>query len=198
MIRAIRKFIGNIGSLLNRLYNKLSFIYYKTKTGKNLKVNGRIKICGTKGRISIGDNAVINSSEYAIPIGYNCKSVFWILGDGKITIGSNTGMSNVALCSQSSISIGNNVMLGGGVKIYDTDFHSINYIERRNINTDKGRTSKPIVIEDDAFIGAGSVVLKGSHIGARSIIGAGSVVSGSIPADEIWAGNPAKFIRNIE
>lgn len=116
MIRAIRKFIGNIGSLLNRLYNKLSFMYYKTKTGKNLKVNGRIKICGTKGRISIGDNAVINSSEYAIPIGYNCKSVFWILGDGKITIGSNTGMSNVALCSQSSISIGNNVMLGEALK----------------------------------------------------------------------------------
>lgn len=42
------------------------------------------------------------------------------------------------------------------------------------------------------------MILKGSIIGARSIIGANSVVSGTVPADEIWAGNPAKFIRKIE
>lgn len=198
LIKTIRKAVGSVGSFINVVYNKLHFIYYKVMIGKSLKVNGRIKISGTKGKIVIGNNVVINSSEYAIPIGYTCKTIFWILGDGKIIIGDNTGMSNVALCSQSSISIGNGVLLGGGVKIYDTDFHSINYIERRNINTDKGRKSKPIIIEDDAFIGAGSMILKGSIIGARSIIGANSVVSGTVPADEIWAGNPAKFIRKIE
>ena len=46
--------------------------------GKSLKVNGRIKISGTKGKIVIGNNVVINSSEYAIPIGYTCKTIFWI------------------------------------------------------------------------------------------------------------------------
>lgn len=198
MIKIIRKFVGSVSSFMNKIYNKLSFIYYKVISGKNLMVNGKIKICGTKGKIVIGNDVVINSSKYAIPIGYTCRTVFWILGDGKIIIGDNSGMSNVALCSQTSISIGNNVMLGGGVKIYDTDFHSIDYIERRNINTDKGRKSKAIIIEDDVFIGAGSMILKGSHIGARSIIGAGSVVSGIIPAGEIWGGNPVKFIRKIE
>jgi acetyltransferase-like isoleucine patch superfamily enzyme len=57
--------------------------------------------------------------------------------------------------------------------------------------------SEPIVIGDDVFIGANSIVLKGVNIGDRSIIGAGSVVSKNIPADEIWAGNPIKFIKRI-
>lgn len=47
------------------------------------------------------------------------------------------------------------------------------------------------------FIGAGTTILKGTTIGSRSIIGAGSIVSGTIPADEIWAGNPARRIRGI-
>lgn len=59
------------------------------------------------------------------------------------------------------------------------------------------RASAPVIIEDNAFIGARSIILKGVTIGANSIIGAGSVVTKSIPANEIWAGNPAKFIRKI-
>ena len=47
------------------------------------------------------------------------------------------------------------------------------------------------------LIGAHAIILKGSHIGARSVIGAGSVVSGNIPADCIAAGNPCKMIKNL-
>nr|WP_285890903.1 DapH/DapD/GlmU-related protein [Mesobacillus maritimus] len=56
----------------------------------------------------------------------------------------------------------------------------------------------PVVIEDGVFIGGGSFILKGSHIGKDSIIGAGSVVSGRVPPNEVWAGNPAKFIRYVD
>ena len=52
-----------------------------------------------------------------------------------------------------------------------------------------------IVIEDGAFIGAGTIITKPCTIGKNSIVGAGSVVTKDIPSDEIWAGNPAKFIR---
>lgn len=55
--------------------------------------------------------------------------------------------------------------------------------------------SKPIVIEDDVFIGAHSIILKGVNIGQGAIIAAGSVVTKSIPAYETWGGNPAKKIR---
>jgi acetyltransferase-like isoleucine patch superfamily enzyme len=53
-----------------------------------------------------------------------------------------------------------------------------------------------IIIEDWAWIGAGTIVLPGIHIGKGAIVGAGSVVTRSVPAFEIWAGNPAKKIRD--
>jgi len=56
----------------------------------------------------------------------------------------------------------------------------------------------PVIIEDYAFIGAHSTILKGVTIGRNSIIGAGSLVCKSVPANEIWGGNPAKYIRNIK
>lgn len=58
--------------------------------------------------------------------------------------------------------------------------------------------NKPIVIEDDVLIGARSIVLKGVTIGARSVIGAGSVVVKDIPADCIAAGNPCKVIKYLK
>ena len=90
------------------------------------------------------------------------------------------------------------VLMGGGIKIYSSDFHSLDYMHRRSIDIDKqNKKSSPIHIGNDVFIGAGSTILKGVTIGDRSIIGAGSVVTKSIPSDEIWAGNPAKFIRKV-
>lgn len=78
----------------------------------------------------------------------------------------------------------------------DTDSHSLNYLLRRDANTDVPNT-KPIIIEDDVLIGARSIVLKGITIGARSIIGAGSIVTKSIPSDCIAAGNPCKVIKYL-
>lgn len=63
---------------------------------------------------------------------------------------------------------------------------------------DLGVKHATVVIKDGAFIGAHTIVLKGVTIGERSIVGAGSVVSRSIPDYEIWAGNPAKFIKKVE
>ena len=63
---------------------------------------------------------------------------------------------------------------------------------------EQGGATSPVIIKDGAFIGAHSIILKGVIIGEKSIVGAGSVVTKSIPDGEIWAGNPAKFIRKIE
>ena len=83
---------------------------------------------------------------------------------------------------------------GGNVFIWDTDFHPLNFIDRRK-NDYTATISASINVEDDVFIGANSIILKGVSIGKRSIIGAGSIVTKNVPNDEIWAGNPAKFIR---
>ena len=86
----------------------------------------------------------------------------------------------------------------------DSDAHNLDY-RVRSSNEQIDKISKdiataktaPIVIEDDVLIGTRCIVLKGVTIGARSIIGSGSVVTKSIPADCIAAGNPCKVIRFI-
>lgn len=54
------------------------------------------------------------------------------------------------------------------------------------------------IIGDNVFIGINSIILSGSNIGNNVIIGAGSVVSGRIPDNEVWGGNPAKFICSLD
>jgi len=118
--------------------------------------------------------------------------------NGILEIKDGVGISNSAIWCSDKITIEENVIIGGDCKIYDTDFHSLNKFDRLNSSFDKANTiTKPVIIESDVFIGAHSTILKGIRIGSGSIIGACSVVSKSIPANEIWSGNPIKFIRKI-
>ncbi len=93
------------------------------------------------------------------------------------------------------------------VDIHDTDCHPIDWEERRldmqELMTGKYRiptktVSKPIIIEDDVWIGFKATVLKGVHIGRGAIIAAGSVVFENIPAWTVVAGNPAKVVRELK
>lgn len=86
--------------------------------------------------------------------------------------------------------------MGGGSKIYDTDFHSLDANDRLSFKKDmQNKKSAKVTIGNNVLIGAGSIILKGVTIGDNSIIGAGSVVTKTIPANEIWGGNPAHFIK---
>lgn len=117
---------------------------------------------------------------------------------GIISIGDHVGMSSVSLRCHKRITIGNYVQIGADTIIMDSDAHSLNYKDRKVGTIDmQHKIDKPIVIEDDVLIGARCIILKGVTIGARSIIGSGSVVTKSIPADCIAAGNPCKVIRYI-
>lgn len=90
-------------------------------------------------------------------------------------------------------------MIGAGCQFYDNDFHPLISEYRVGDKRDDSHTkSKEIIIEDKVFIGASSIILKGTHIGEGAIIGAGSVVSGNVPPYEIWAGNPARYIKNTQ
>jgi maltose O-acetyltransferase len=87
------------------------------------------------------------------------------------------------------IEIGDHVLLGPGVHLY-TATHPHDAAERR-----AGlELAKPIVVGDDAWLGGGAIVLPGVTIGARAIVGAGSVVTRNVSADGRVAGNPARAI----
>ncbi len=154
-----------------------------------------IKTTAKKTSIIIGEGTNINSSMRANPIGGHSRTILYTRGEGKICIGKRVGISNTAIVSTASVTIGDDTNIGGGTVIYDTDFHSINAEDR--LNGDCRVKSAPVVIGSRVFIGGHCIILKGSTIGDNAVIGAGSVVSGNIPANEIWAGNPARMIKKI-
>ena len=165
---------------------------------RSVLVSGRIFI-RNEGKIRIGVGTRINSASWTNPIGGNDRTYLQIMRGGVLSIGDNSGISNTAITVAESVNIGRNVFIGAGCKIYDTDFHPIEAEFRFGDTADITRTkTKRIIIEDGAFIGGHSIILKGTHIGENSVIGAGSVVAGNIPANEIWAGNPARFIKKIK
>lgn len=90
-----------------------------------------------------------------------------------------------------SIRIGANTMLAANVYISDSDWHGI-YNRIRPF-----RCTRPVVLENNVWLGEGVIVTKGITIGENSVIGAGSVVTKSIPANVVAAGNPARVIKPI-
>lgn len=191
----MKKIIRGIWGIPSNIYNKIILSYRHVKYGNNFKIHGRIYcVSNSKDGIVIGDNVSINSSRQSNPIGGDTKTILFAKGTGKIRIGNNCGLSNVTIFANEKVTVGNNVMIGGGTKIYDTDFHWLDLQRRLN---ETGGATKSVEIKDGVFIGAHCIVLKGVTIGENSIVGAGSVVTKSISAGEIWAGNPAKFIRKI-
>lgn len=176
-------------------YNSLLMKYYKVEYGNDLKCIGRMIIQG-HGYYHLGSNVTINSKETVNPIGGN-KTVFQTIEGGRIVIGNYVGMSHTIFSSRSEIRIDDHVLLGSGVKLFDHDFHSLKY-EQRIDGEDIDVVSKPILIKEGAFIGAHAIILKGVIIGKHSIVGAGSVVTKNIPDNEIWAGNPARFVKRLD
>ena len=129
---------------------------------------------------------------------WTSKNYIYVHEGAILTIGRNTGLNGSFINCKESITIGENVKIGGTCKIYDNNFHSTDYVKRRDPNEDKQDVaSSPIVIGNDAFIGMGCIIGKGVTIGERSIIAAGSVVVKSIPADCIAGGNPCKVIKQF-
>ena len=190
----VKKIVKFPVAFFQYFWNIFQLKRYHVQFERTLTIYGRLYISGEG--ICLGKGVRINSDYRANPIGGDGRTILRTNGKGTITIGEYTGISNSAIVSYCSISIGKNVLIGGSCKIYDTDFHSLD-LETRIMHPLEDISSKAVVIEDGVFIGAHSIVLKGVKIGKGSIVGAGSVVTKTIPEGEIWAGNPAKFIRKV-
>ena len=177
------------------LYNWILFGITNTKCIEMPKVAG-ILIRSGKGKLIIGKNCKINSNLRSNPVGLHNRTAFYIGPNAEVIIGDNVGISNTLFYSIVKITVEDNVMIGGGCQFLDNDFHSLVY-EERIFKGDKKVISKSIIIREGAFIGASTIILKGVIIGRRSVIGAGSVVTKNVPDNEIWAGNPAQFIKKV-
>lgn len=188
IVRLFSLFFGTLVTQLLLILNRVSFSSFKSFGVPFVNVNRH-------GKMVVGSKFVCNNTRAANPIGRNSKCSFVVGKGAELRIGNNVGVSSVAIVCQNSISIGNNVKIGGNVVIYDTDFHSLKAQDRLNRISDEMNTkTKAVFIADNVFIGAHSTILKGVSIGKNVVIGANSVVTRSIPESEIWAGIPARKI----
>lgn len=151
------------------------------------------------GVCTIGSNFTMNNRVMSNPIGRFQRCCLIIGPKGVLRINNNVGISSTSIVCHNKVEIHDFVKIGGNVAIYDTDFHSLDPSMRKDrINDKKHIISKPVILKENCFIGAHSTILKGVTIGENSVIGACSLVSKDIPANEIWGGNPAKFLKYIE
>jgi maltose O-acetyltransferase len=97
------------------------------------------------------------------------------------------------ILDNNEVHIGHHVMVGPAVQIY-TAAHDLQ-VEAR---IQGWEVAKPIVIEDNVWLGGGAILLPGVRIGRNAVVGAGAVVSRSVPENTVVAGNPARVIRKIE
>lgn len=158
------------------------------KVGRNLRMEKLPYITG-HGKIIIGDNVYL-SGKSGFSVGGKVYS------QPELIIGNNTFIGHgCSIEINQKVLIGNNCLIAGGVMIFDSDGHPHDFRKRReNLPVDK-EDIKPVIIEDDVWICAKAIILKGVRVGARSIIGAGAVVTHDIPPDTLFAGNPARIIK---
>jgi acetyltransferase-like isoleucine patch superfamily enzyme len=131
---------------------------------------------------------------------------FW--NNGSIVIGQWCYIGDgTRIWSQSSISIGNYVLIAHLVDIHDTNSHPIDWKERRldtetilsgHYRTPTQTVSAPVIIEDDVWIGFKASIMKGVHIGRGAIISAGAMVTKDVEPWTVVAGNPARVIAELE
>lgn len=183
----LKLMIRDLIKMPNLIYNYVTFLYRKVSYFTFPKIEGRIYMVCSPGSISFGENVRINSSLESNPIGGSTRTILFARSNATLEIGNNVGISNSCVFSAEKVKIGNNVLIGGDCKIYDTDFHSVEY-DHRMEKPDTHIKTEPVLIADGAFIGAHSTILKGVTIGEKSVIAAGSVVTKSVPANEMCGG----------
>ena len=199
MIRFISKILNLPTALRIKFYpsiNRMILRTYGAVLGKNIQIPGKVHWLIRGSKVRVGDNLYFSSGDAVNPIGSNLQGAIYVESGASLTIGNDVGMSSTRMWIHESVTIGDNVKIGACVLITDTDAHPLDYLARRTSN--EGTKSAPIEIEDDVWVGAHSIILKGVTIGARSIIGAGSVVTKNIPADCVAAGNPCKVIKTLK
>ena len=114
----------------------------------------------------------------------------------KVSIGEGTWINNgfSAIAEHTSITIGRRVLIGTNVEVFDSDFHGIRVEDRM---ASRAEWAKPVVIEDDVFLGSNVRVMKGVTIGRGSVIANSSLVVSDVPPGSLAGGNPARVIKAV-
>jgi acetyltransferase-like isoleucine patch superfamily enzyme len=165
-------------------------LYPNVSFGKKISFIGFPKFRNQPGgKIKIGDCCTFLSKPKSNMIGINRPCIITTqTSSAEVIIGNHCGFSGTVVGASVRIELQDNVRCGANTLITDSDWH-----------TDDPRSGKPkpILIEKNVWLGEGVKILKGVTIGENTVIGAGSIVVKSIPANVIAAGNPCKVLKEI-
>jgi acetyltransferase-like isoleucine patch superfamily enzyme len=146
--------------------------------GQRLRVRGRVQV-----RVTAADAGVVLGDDVSL---YRGVAFYLDAPGARIEVGDKTGMNrSVQLMARDRITIGRNCAIGWEVQIVDNDGHEI----------DGARGNAAVVIGDDVWIGARSLIMKGVTIGDGAVIGAGSVVTRDVAEGALVGGSPARELR---
>lgn len=152
-----------------------------------------------------------NELDLGLRIGDRVKVYTWtsfnVEPQGLIEIGDDTILVGCVFMCADYIKIGKRVLVSYNVTIADSDFHPIDPDERMRdaiANAPYGNKkqrppliTKPVIIEDDAWIGIGAIILKGVRIGQGARVEAGAIVTSDVPAGATVSGNPARVLGKL-
>jgi acetyltransferase-like isoleucine patch superfamily enzyme len=144
-----------------------------------------------RGRIVLGDGVHLAGKSQ-----FNFNNRFRSAPEVRVGDHSFIG-HNCSLSAADSITIGKHCLLAGDVRVADFDGHPVDAKRRRAREPSPPEDIHPVVLGDDVWVGAGSIILKGVTIGDRSVVGAGSVVTRDVPADVVVTGNPARVVKHL-
>lgn len=162
--------------------------------GNRVRIDAPVRIGGGKGTLRIG-NDVWLGWDAAQKLGKGTILLQPRSAGAVIDVGAHTQMSNnVTIVAMGKISIGEHCLIGDMTSIIDCDFHEI----EPDIRGSGGvGPIEPVSIGDNVWVGSRVMILRGVVIGNNSVIGAGSIVTKSIPPNSLAVGIPARVIREI-
>ncbi|OPY15882.1 MAG: putative acetyltransferase [Syntrophus sp. PtaB.Bin138] len=172
---------------------------------KNIQIKGKLYINGIPlidirngARIEIGDKVILHSLNKGYHLNMHSSVKLFAEGDQTVLkIGNNTNISGSCIHAYKYVSIGNNCLIAANCQIMEGSGHDLSFpdVEDR-IHTNGLKNVKPIIIEDNVWICANSIVLPGVRIGYGSVITPNSVVAKDVPPMVVAGGNPAIVIRD--
>jgi len=189
-------------SIFYRIYYLFTTLSVNLFHTKSLQLGNKVVFKGfpnyiitNRATIAIGNNTTINSSNRGYHANmYNTCKLLADRPNASIKIGDNCRIHGSCIHAYSSITIGNNCLIAANTQIIDGNGHALSFDNTSNrINTtDEG---KPIIIEDNVWIGLNCIILGGTHIKEGAIIAANSVVKGVVSSNSIYQGNPAILVK---
>lgn len=208
--KAIQRF--NIGPIPG-IYHLLAFerslrqgagLWLKRKFYDEPLFRLQCRSCGTGLHLEDGIPAVYGALEVHIGNDVTMHGTTTLVGakvfaHPTLTIGDRSHCgARFTVAAGANVRIGNDVMIANGVHIFAYDGHPLDALERAAHKPAAPETSRPIVIDDYAWIGCGAFILKGVTVGRGAIVAAGSVVVKDVPPFAVVAGNPAKLVKQLE